>query len=573
MSCDGKKDFNKEVRSHFHRQWRRGLTLILLGVAVVTSPLRAQEVTVGEPVWLLPGPAPDELPKLKHPLKPDYPKDLRKTEEMGYVVVIRYVDSSGQSLLLSAHGTHIPFQRSVEAEFNDWKIAPARRGGKPVDAEFWMPIIFNPKIAVGDGPDGGPRLLAVQPVFLPNNPASGNLPPTVRMRLNLDATGVVIRTEPEDKVPGKLLEDVNAALKSWRFAPARRSGQSVAAEIAIPVLICQPPVLGPAAKQIPPRPISRADPQYPYVMQRFGIQGHVVVEFVVDATGVVRNPVIVASDNPAFDEAAMEAILKWKFQPATVGGRNVNTLARQTIVFQMDFGGNDTFRITGHADQSKLPPELRFDTPPKILGVQIPVYPYAQRRDDTRGKAEATMLIDGQGRVTAVKVRQADRPEFGLALTAALEGFTFDPALKDGKPGPCLLNFEQVFSSRELPDGESDHLLWLEKKQPDNIVGARMLDVPPKPISRRPPVFPRGLEKTVTSGEAVIECLIDERGRVRLPRIAQASDPAFGYAAVQAVASWWFEPPRKDGKPVVTRVQIPFAFKQESLPATTAKPN
>lgn len=64
------------------------------------------------------------------------------------------------------------------------------------------------------------------------------------------------------------------------------------------------------------------------------------------------------------------------------------------------------------------------------------------------------------------------------------------------------------------------------------------------------------------NGEALIETFIDEFGYTQLPRIISASDPAFGYAACQAIAGWQFEPPLKDGKPVVVKVRIPVEFKR-----------
>jgi TonB family protein len=558
------------VLFHLSRKWRRGLALMLLAAATNTPLLWAQDVTVGAPVWLSPGPAPDELPKPKQSLRPIYSDELRKSTEIGYVIIVRYVDSSGQSRHLNAQGTHLPFQRAVEAVFNDWKMAPAKRGGKPVDAMLWMPVIFNPKLAGGEGPDRSPRLLVVAPVFLPDWPTQTSAPRAMPVRLSLDATGAITHLVLEDPLPDKLRVAATEALKKWRFAPARRGGQPVATEITVPLLFCQAPVAKDSVKQSPPKIISQVEPTYPLVMERFGIRGQVLMEFVVDTEGRALNPIVVSSDNPAFDEPALEALFKWKFQPGTINGKAVNTPCSQTIVFQPVHGGTDVFRIRERADQSKLPPEMRYDVPAKIRGVQIPVYPYPQRRDGTRGKAAATMLIDQEGHVSAVKVRSADRPEFGLALTAALEGFTFDPALKDGKPVLQLINFEQTFSSAELPDDDGDRLLSLEKKQPDKIVRAGTLDAPLKPVSRRPPIYPRSVGDTVSTGEALVECLIDEKGRGHLPRIVEASEPAFGYAAVQAVAAWWFEPPRKDGKPVVTRVQIPFDFKRE-LPRSTTE--
>ena len=43
-------------------------------------------------------------------------------------------------------------------------------------------------------------------------------------------------------------------------------------------------------------------------------------------------------------------------------------------------------------------------------------------------------------------------------------------------------------------------------------------------------------------------------------RTRSASDPAFGYSAVQAVEYWRFDPPLVHGKPVLTTIQIPFDF-------------
>jgi len=37
-------------------------------------------------------------------------------------------------------------------------------------------------------------------------------------------------------------------------------------------------------------------------------------------------------------------------------------------------------------------------------------------------------------------------------------------------------------------------------------------------------------------------------------------DPACGYAAVQAVASWRFDPPEMHGRTVTTHVEVPFDF-------------
>lgn len=533
---------------------------LLVASSLLPDAVFAQEVIVGEPRWHQAGDEPDQMPVTKGRLRPAYPKELRETDEIGYVVLQRYVGSKGEGRSLNASGTQAAFQRAVEAEFPDWTMKPAVRNGQPVDAAIWVAVIFNPASSSEKNPDATPRLLVAKPVFVPRSPAPRGAAPIVRMKLNLDEKGEVTQAAPETELKDDLATAIVAAVKEWEFAPARRGGHPVAAELVMPV-ICEPPLSVSSAKRVPPKLIKRVEPEYPLAMRRFRLEGRVQVEFEVDATGKAQNPVIKQSNNPAFDEPAIEALLASKFEPATADGKPVKSRLRQEIRFQMQRGGTDAFNISG-GNQSKIPEEWRVDTTAAIRSVRVPVYPYALRAEGVRGSAKALMVIDPRGRVVGVTGVTADRPEFGHALVAALECFQFDPAIRDGKPVKSLLGIEQHFNSRDLGDEAADWLLGDEKKHPERIVSAAGLDRPVKPVSRRAPVFPVNLGGDVTAGTAHVECLIDKKGRARLPRVVEATDPAFGYAAVQALAEWWFEPPTVAGKPVVVRVRVPFEFQR-----------
>ncbi len=80
-------------------------------------------------------------------------------------------------------------------------------------------------------------------------------------------------------------------------------------------------------KDLDQQPVPRytAQPQYPFEMKRAGIEGEVVVEFIVDQEGNVRNPFVVRSTQREFDTPALQAIAKWKFKPGRKGGKNVAT--------------------------------------------------------------------------------------------------------------------------------------------------------------------------------------------------------------------------------------------------------
>lgn len=61
-------------------------------------------------------------------------------------------------------------------------------------------------------------------------------------------------------------------------------------------------------------------------------------------------------------------------------------------------------------------------------------------------------------------------------------------------------------------------------------------------------------------GTAVIIFIVDEEGRVQNPQIQQSDDPVFERPALTAVKQWRFEPGRRDGEPVRTRMRIPITF-------------
>jgi protein TonB len=86
-----------------------------------------------------------------------------------------------------------------------------------------------------------------------------------------------------------------------------------------------------------PTPRVQIQPQYPFEMRRAGIEGEVVVEFIVDTNGDVRNPFIVRSTQREFETAAIQAVSKWKFRPGKKGGRVVNTgRVQQLITFSIN---------------------------------------------------------------------------------------------------------------------------------------------------------------------------------------------------------------------------------------------
>jgi len=321
----------------------------------------------------------------------------------------------------------------------------------------------------------------------------------------------------------------------------------------------------------PPRVVRQDPPVYPEALVASGIRGEVLVGFIVDRNGDVADPYVITSSNSAFDRPAVAAVLRWRFEPGRVKGRSVNTRMQVPVIFDVEGGGGrDAFTVAppGRRGQEGLPEAWRYDTAPNPRGGVTPVFPYRLLREGQKGKATVNFVVNSTGDVVQTKVAAASHPEFGFALLAAIERFRFDPALKNGRPVTAALQMEQIFDpsrvDQRLGLTRDDRLLLKrEMTKPKTIMALNQLDTLLKPIARSSPNFPLALLDTVDHGTATIECLVDEQGHVRLPRVIEASDPSFGYAAAQAAAEWLFEPPQAGGKPVVVRVQVPFEFRLE----------
>lgn len=85
-------------------------------------------------------------------------------------------------------------------------------------------------------------------------------------------------------------------------------------------------------------PLARfqAAPEYPFEMKRGGIAGEVLVEFIVDANGAVRDAHVVRSSQREFEASAVRAVSKWTFRPGQKGARNVATRMQVPIVFSLN---------------------------------------------------------------------------------------------------------------------------------------------------------------------------------------------------------------------------------------------
>jgi TonB family protein len=169
---------------------------------------------------------------------------------------------------------------------------------------------LRPQAARREGPTRPPRVLAPPRVAYTMGPADLRAPDggALRVRVRVSPTGAV-----EDVVVRSRSglvsfdETVLASVSTWRFEPAQVAGETVASEFDLDLT--------------PARAIEMPFPDYPRRAQDRNLEGVVRCALDIGADGSVTGVrVLVSSGVGMLDDAAVEALGRWRFHPAKVNG-------------------------------------------------------------------------------------------------------------------------------------------------------------------------------------------------------------------------------------------------------------
>lgn len=81
-------------------------------------------------------------------------------------------------------------------------------------------------------------------------------------------------------------------------------------------------------------PLVRVPPEYPMRALADGIEGYVMLRFIVTETGSVEDPEVIRAEPPGvFDRSARRSVLRWKFQPQIRDGKPSRVYAISTVRF------------------------------------------------------------------------------------------------------------------------------------------------------------------------------------------------------------------------------------------------
>jgi protein TonB len=86
---------------------------------------------------------------------------------------------------------------------------------------------------------------------------------------------------------------------------------------------------------VKPQLLVKVEPTYPEVARIARLGGRVTVKAIIGLKGDVESAEVFSSTSPLFNQAALEAIRRWRYRPALMGGRPVRVYFTVAVEFSI----------------------------------------------------------------------------------------------------------------------------------------------------------------------------------------------------------------------------------------------
>ena len=369
-------------------------------------------------------------------------------------------------------------------------------------------------------------------------------------------------------------------------------------------------VLKDGSKVMPPKLIAQVDPVYPEIARQARVEGVVILEATTDTYGKIAKVKVLRSI-PLLDQAAIDAVKQWVYEPMVVEGKPREVTFTVTVDFTLDdakkpAGGGVVGGVVGAvkggvstgvsggvaggvkggvqggvvggvlggvADSQDI---KKFEgdavravgdiKPPKLVKEVNPVYPQNARQARVEGTVILEAKTDGEGNVVDARVLRSI-PVLDQAAIDAVKQWKYEPLIIDGQHRQVIFTVTVRFV---LDEGDKGKAIDKFAKGAVKVEG----DIrPPKLFKETVPVYPEIARVAGVEGVVILGVKTNEEGQVA-DVIVLRSIPLLDQAAIDAVRQWVYEPMIIDGKAVsaVFTVTVRFHLKESVVkPGDTAK--
>ena len=183
----------------------------------------------------------------------------------------------------------------------------------------------------------------------------------------------------------------------------------------------------------PPKLIDKVNPVYPEEARKAKVEGVVILGARIDKEGNVSNVMVIKSKESLLNEAAMDAVRKWKYEPMVIEGKPVEAVFTVTISFKLNGKKEDEEFGKGAV---KVGGEIEN---PRLIKQVNPIYPDEAKKAGIQGVVILNAIVDEKGNVARVIVKKSESAVLNQPAIDALKQWKYEPMIIKGKPKPVLI--------------------------------------------------------------------------------------------------------------------------------------
>jgi len=291
--------------------------------------------------------------KLIKKVDPTYPQEAKEAGLEGIAIVEATTDEKGDIKEVKiVKGEHDILNKAAMEAVMQWKYEPMLINGVPHGIQFTVTCRFSLKdkktrVSAADevfvkghappvravGEIKPPKLIKkVEPVY-PEAARKAEIQGVVILEATTDIYGRVMSTRILRSVP-ELDQAAIDAVKQWVYEPMIIDGEPRGVVFTVTCTFRSDEPVRATGDIKPPKLIKKVEPVYPEAARKAGIKGTVILEVTTDIYGRVKN-VKVLESIPELDQAAMDAVKQWIYEPALIDGKPKGIILTVTVTFHL----------------------------------------------------------------------------------------------------------------------------------------------------------------------------------------------------------------------------------------------
>jgi len=329
----------------------------------------------------------------------------------------------------------------------------------------------------------------------------------------------------------------------------------------------------------PPKVLEAVPAVYPAKLKEQRITGWARIALTIDERGKVAKAEVAEETLSEFGQAALDAVRRFKFQPAYSAG---HPRAMSVILpLNFDFDGADLAELEAHRQREVLPsgpPTVEISAVsdwPELKKEVRPSTPMILEAKGWMGEATVGFVVDERGIPRDVHLIKSTERKCGARAMDAVRQWRFSPGRLNGQVVRVALEVPIVFFPESTELNGARVKPGVNRRIDPTLIDAVELGagavtaLPPMPLNFVSPAYPEEMRSRNVEGNVTVEAIIDVHGRITHVFTTYAESAFFGALAERALSYSTFTAATRDGVPVECHITQPMGFilRDASTPA------